>query len=186
MAKEHKFWKLLRRGETMNLKLFKGRFDFYLNKRTNKEERMVVMHSRDAANVLAVTKDGKVVMVRQFRFGIEEDTIEVPGGLVEKGEDPMIAAQRELLEETGYSGGEWQSLDFIHSNPVYMYGMIHQYLAVGVEKTAEQELDSGENIEVIEVDPAELKTFYKNGSIRHPHSMTCISKVFDLYEKVKI
>ena len=70
---ENKFWKLLRKGETTDMKLFKGRFDFYLNKRTGKEERMVVMHSRDAANVLALTKEGKIVMVKQFRFGIEED-----------------------------------------------------------------------------------------------------------------
>lgn len=183
---ENKFWKLLRKGETTDLKLFKGRFDFYLNKRTGKEERMVVMHSRDAANVLALTKEGKIVMVKQFRFGIEEDTIEVPGGLVEKGEDPMVAAQRELLEETGYSGGKWSSLGYIHSNPVYMRGMIHQYLAVGVEKTDAQTLDAGENIEVLEITPEELKVFYKNESLRHPHTMTCISKVFDLYEKVKV
>lgn len=186
MAKEHKYWKLLRRGELIPLKLFKGHFDFYLNKRTGKEEKMIVVRSRDAGNVVAITKEGKVVMVRQFRFGIEADTIEVPGGLIEKGEDSMEAVKRELLEETGYSGGKWQFLQTIQSNPVYMDGLIHQYLAVGVEKTGEQHLDPGENIEVEEMSEADLKEAFESGIMRHPHSLTGLMRVFDFFGKVEV
>lgn len=186
MKKEHKYWKLLRRGELIPLKLFKGHFDYYLNKRTGKEEKMIVVRSRDAGNVVAITKEGKAVMVRQFRFGIEADTIEIPGGLIEKGEDPMEAVKRELLEETGYSGGEWQFLQTIESNPVYMDGLIHQYVAVGVEKTGAQHLDPGENIEVEEMSEADLKDAFESGIMRHPHTLTGLMRVFDFFGKVKI
>lgn len=183
MSKEHKYWKLLRSGDLMNLKLFKGHFDYYLNKRTGKEEKMIVVRSRDAANVVAITKEGKAVMVKQYRFGIKDDTIEVAGGLVDKGEDPLEAAKRELAEETGYTGGEWQFLQTIQSNPVYMDGLIHQYIATGVKKTTEQKLDPGENIEVIEMTESDLQKAYQEGTIRHPHTMTGLMKVYDLYGK---
>jgi ADP-ribose pyrophosphatase len=97
---------------------------------------------------------------------------------------PLEAAQRELAEETGYTGGKWTFLQSIQSNPVFMNNQIHQFLAVGVEKTEEQNLDEGENIEVELHDPSFLKKAYEEGLIRHPHTMTAILRVFDLWEKV--
>lgn len=179
-------WKLLRRGEPIDLKLFKARFDWYLNERNGREIKMVVVDSQDAVNVVALTGEGNLVLVRQFRFGVELDTLELPGGLVEPGESSLTAARRELEEETGYTGGAWQLLHVVQSNPVFMNSYIHQYLAVGVTKSGEVHLDDGENIEVVELSPSEMKDAYENGLIRHPHTLSGLAKVFDLWEKVKL
>jgi ADP-ribose pyrophosphatase len=68
------------------------------------ERDFVVIASADWCNVIAVTPDGKLVLVRQFRFGIEEFSLEIPGGIIDPGETPVAAAVRELREETGYVG----------------------------------------------------------------------------------
>jgi 8-oxo-dGTP pyrophosphatase MutT (NUDIX family) len=183
---DHPKWKFLRRGEAIDLKLFKARFDWYVNLRNGLEVKMVAVDSKDAVNVVAMTPSGKMVMVRQFRFGIEADTLELPGGLVDEGETPEFAAKRELLEETGYSGGTWKFLHTIQSNPVFMNNRIYQFLAVGVEKTAALSLDEGENIEVLEMTLDELKAAYRTELLRHPHTLTALTKVFDLWEKESV
>lgn len=177
-------WELTRKGEAIDLKLFQARFDWYLNKRTGKEEKMVFVDADDAVCVVALDKTGKVILVRQFRFGVEKDTLEAPGGLVDEGETPLDAAKRELEEETGYTGGEWTFLQTVQSNPVFMNNQIHQFLAVGVEKTKNLKLDNGENIEVELHEPEYLKTAYEKGLVRHPHTLTALLRVFDLWEKV--
>jgi 8-oxo-dGTP pyrophosphatase MutT (NUDIX family) len=179
-------WELIRKGEFIDLKLFKARFDWYLNKRNNEEDKMVFLDAADAVCVVALTTNGTLLLVKQFRFGVEEETLEAPGGLVDADEDKLIAAQRELREETGFTGGNWTFLQTIQSNPVFMNNYIHQYLAVGVEKTDELKLDIGENIEVVEIQPEDLKDLYEKGLIRHPHTMTALLKVFDLWEKVPL
>jgi 8-oxo-dGTP pyrophosphatase MutT (NUDIX family) len=75
------------------------------------------VHVRDWVNIVALTPEGEVVLVRQFRFGIETLSLEVPGGVIEAGEDPVAAGLRELREETGYVGERGRLIASIHPNP---------------------------------------------------------------------
>ncbi|MBQ8521679.1 MAG: NUDIX hydrolase [Bacteroides sp.] len=99
-------------------------------------------------NVIAVTKDDKMVLVRQYRHALGRTSFEIVAGVVEKDEAPLKAAQRELLEETGYTGGEWKELMCISANPSTMTNLTHCFLAEGVEKTTAQHLDACEDLEV--------------------------------------
>ena len=99
-------------------------------------------------NVIAITKEGRMVLVRQYRHGLGRTCFELVAGCVEDGEDPMDAAKRELLEETGYSGGEWEETMSFSCNASAMNNISHSFVAVGVERTKKQNLDATEDIEV--------------------------------------
>ena len=99
-------------------------------------------------NVIAITRDGRFVMVGQYRHGLQDVFMELVAGTCEQGEDPLAAAQRELLEETGYAGGEWTPYGVLSANPTSMNNLSHIFLATGVERVAEQHLDDTEDIAV--------------------------------------
>ncbi len=102
----------------------------------------------DWVNVVAITAQNEVVLVRQYRHGNEQVHFELPGGVADPGEDFLEGAQRELLEETGYSGGEWSFWMDLSPNPATHTNTCHIFLAVGVEKTGQQDLDHTEEIAV--------------------------------------
>ena len=107
-----------------------------------------VLEYPDWVNIIAVTKDGQIVMERQYRHGLGKTCYEIPCGVIEEGESPLEAARRELLEETGYAGGEWKAWMTLSPNPATSTNLAHSFLAIGVEKVAEQSLDATEDIEV--------------------------------------
>ena len=100
-------------------------------------------------NVIAITRQGDFVMIRQYRHGYDEVLTELCAGVVEDGESPLEAARRELLEETGYGGGSWQETITIGQNPSICNNMTHCFTATGVERVSDQHLDAGEDIEVL-------------------------------------
>lgn len=107
-----------------------------------------VLEYPDWVNVIAITKDGYFVMERQYRHALGCTCYELPCGVMEEGETPLDAAQRELEEETGYAGGEWKKLIVLSANPSTMTNLTHCFLATEVEKTSEQHLDATEELEV--------------------------------------
>ena len=114
-------------------------------------------------NVIAITKEGDMVLVRQYRHALGRTNFELVAGVLEKGEDPLVAAQRELLEETGYSGGEWKELMQLSANSSTMTTLTHCFLAEGVEKTALQNLDASEDLEVYVFSQEEVKQKLQQG-----------------------
>ena len=114
-------------------------------------------------NVIAITKEGDMVLVRQYRHALGRTNFELVAGGLEKGEDPLVAAQRELLEETGYSGGEWKELMQLSANSSTMTNLTHCFLAEGVEKTALQNLDASEDLEVYVFSQEEVKQKLQQG-----------------------
>ncbi|HXN40209.1 MAG TPA: NUDIX hydrolase, partial [Myxococcaceae bacterium] len=95
-------WKRLRSGPALDFKVLKIREDLVADPRDGSEHARVVIESPEWVNIIPITPEGKVVLIRQFRSGIWSDTLEIPGGMVESGEEPIDAAKRELEEETGY------------------------------------------------------------------------------------
>lgn len=128
---------------------------------------------------LALTKDNKVVMVKQYRHGIEEVLIETPGGVVDEGEDSITAIKRELKEETGY---EFESVEFlgkISANPSTHNNYLHMFLLKGGEKVGEQELDDTEDVEVFICTIDELKELVKENKIIQSLHVSCILYAFN-------
>lgn len=124
-----------------------------------------VLEYPDWVNVIAVTTDGQIIMEQQYRHGMGILSTELPCGVAEKGEDPLAAAQRELLEETGYGKGKWTKLMTIAPNPGSMNNLTHCYLAVGVEKIATPSLDETEELRVMLKSREEVKQLLTEGKI---------------------
>ncbi|MGH7739321.1 MAG: NUDIX hydrolase, partial [bacterium] len=92
----------------------------------------------------------EVLLVSQYRHGSGAESLEIPGGAVDrKDASPLDAAKRELLEETGYQAAEWISLGAVRPNPAILDNRCHFYLALGVERVAELNLDEAEELECI-------------------------------------
>jgi ADP-ribose diphosphatase len=126
-----------------------------------------IIEFRSWANVVALTKNGDVVLVKQYRHGVCESLLEFPGGVVEDDEDPIEGAKRELLEETGYSSSTLIQVGQFYPNPALQTNTLHCFLALDAEKVGEQNLDAGEDIEVHLVPLDELVVMTKRGEFRH-------------------
>ena len=98
-------------------------------------------------NIIPITEDGKFVMVTQYRHAIGRILTEIPAGIMEKTDaTPLAAAQRELLEETGYGGGEWEEIAQFSGNAATTDNITHCFLARGVKRIGRQDFDSGEDL----------------------------------------
>jgi ADP-ribose pyrophosphatase len=124
-----------------------------------------VVERPDAAIVFPLTSEGEVVLVRQYRPPLERMELGLPAGLVEEGEKPEAAARRELLEETGYSGGEWEPLGSVSSSPSLKDNWAYLFLARGVEETSEPDPDEHELVEVVRVSVGDLPGLIRGGEI---------------------
>lgn len=126
-----------------------------------------VLEYNNWINVLAITKDRQFVFVRQYRHGAAEVDFELCAGFIEDNDpSPLVAAQRELLEETGYGNGEWAEFTRLSANPSTHNNITYCYLAEGVEKISEQQLDESEFISAHLLSIEEVKELLDTGKIR--------------------
>ena len=138
------------------------------NPRNNYEMDFLLIGCADWAGVIPVTPDGRLVLVRQYRHGINEASLEIPAGVVDADDsDFSIAARRELREETGYDCEVLEPLGYVHPNPGMMPVRCHIFLARGVTPMHSQRLDEGEDIEVILLEPEKLRSEIEQGRITH-------------------
>lgn len=174
-------WTVVDSTEGPDLILFKARYDFCEHPRSGAVLRRIVLESVDWVNMVALAADGRSIMVRQYRFGVGYSTLETPGGMVDPGEDPLAAAQRELREETGYTGGTWHYLGAVEPNPAFHDHLCHHFLARDVVPTHGQALSGGEAIRVELMTEADLRAAVQSGELRHALALSALSRVFPLW-----
>lgn len=150
-----------------SFRIFNLRMDRSVSPRTGEEHDFVVLESTPWVNVIALTDREEVVLIHQYRHGIRDLTLEIPGGLVEDGDGPPAAAKRELMEETGYRSEEWIDLGFVHPNPAIHDNRCHTYLALGAKPDGAQSLDDKEDIAVILKPLDEVPRLIREGAITH-------------------
>lgn len=161
-----KEWELLESKVDKDYQVFRIQSELAISPRTKKIGQFYTIDTRDWVNVIPVTNDGRVVMIKQYRHGSKEVTLEIPGGLVDE-EDPREAAQRELLEETGYAGEKAQHLGSVNPNPAIFNNLCHTYLIENAREVAEKALDPNEDIEVVLVPAGEIPDIVAGGAITH-------------------
>jgi 8-oxo-dGTP pyrophosphatase MutT (NUDIX family) len=131
------------------------------------EKDFVVVAPTDWCNVLALTADGHLVLVRQFRFGIDGFSLEIPGGVMEAGEDPIEAGLRELREETGFTGARARLLGSVNPNPAIQSNQCHFVLVEDAVQSAALEWDADEEIAVTTVPVDDVLAHARAGGITH-------------------
>lgn len=126
-----------------------------------------VVEAPDWINVVPLTPDGRVVMIRQFRFGTDEITLEIPGGMCDPGESPPTSAIRELREETGYASDVVEPLGWVHPNPAVQSNRCHSFVARDVRQVGPPDPDPNEAFEIVLHDLAEVPALIASGAITH-------------------
>lgn len=160
-------WELIQHDSTTDYGIFRSRVDQLRSPRTGHVLRRVVLETPDWINVVARTEEGQYILVRQVRHGIAAPSLEIPAGIVESGEAPQAAAERELLEETGYQARSIRSLGAVFPNPAFQNNTCHLFLAEGCRRVSEPELDAGEDIRVELWSPSDVLEATRDGRIRH-------------------
>lgn len=123
----------------------------------------------DWVNVVPFTLEGKIIMLRQYRHGTKEWHWELPGGAMSfhAGENPLMAAQRELLEETGYASSRWENKGAHRPNPALQGNQMHTFVAYDCVRTSDLKLDPFEDLTIHEVSQEEVKELIRTKQINH-------------------
>lgn len=160
-------WTLLGSRYVSDHRVFRVRHDRYRFEPSGRERDFVVLDASDWVNVVPMTAQGEVILVRQYRHGVRRACLEIPGGMVDGNESPQEAAVRELEEETGFAPQEVRLLGRIDPNPAIQGNSCHMFLAEGCRRVAEPQWDPFEHIEVLLRPRSEIPDLIRRGQISH-------------------
>ncbi len=162
-----KRWQRLRSEPHAKTRIFDVSREIYQHPDRSKEQDFFVINAPDWVNVVALTTDLRLVLVRQFRYGIDEFSLEIPGGVIDRGEDPIVAGLRELREETGYVGGQARLLGSVHPNPAMQNNRCHLVLVENVQMESALEWDPDEELETTLMPVDDVYAMAYRGDITH-------------------
>ena len=159
-------WAIKQRIDGPKLPLFEVDLTTFVNPRNNFELEAIVLHARPTINIICLTTDHQFVLVEQFRFGAERFFTELPAGIIDEGELPIEAAQRELMEETGYLSHDWTLLGTSFINPSYVDNVCHHFLAKDATFAGKASNEDSEDIAVRLFPFAERSRLLTDGTIQ--------------------
>lgn len=136
-----------------------------------------------SACAVALTEENEVILIKQYRYPLNETLLEIPGGFIDAGEKPMQAIERELLEETGYSFSSVHYLGITAANPGLLDNITYMFIALGGKKTATQSLDANEEIEIVLKPLPEVKAMLQHNEIKQSMHALCMFYAFDFMKK---
>jgi len=178
-----KLWKIISSKRDKSYRIFSIRTDRAISPRTGEENDFFILESSSWVNVIPLTPENEVVMVRQYRHGISDVTLEIPGGLVEPDDTSEGAAERELCEETGFRALEIISLGSVHPNPAIQNNVCYTFLAKDVFLAGDQHQDEKEDIEVLLKPLSEIPGLIRAGEITHSLVLVAFYRFFMEYRK---
>ncbi len=160
-------WEILFSRQDSSYSIFQIRTDRARSPRTGRDHDFYILESADWVNVIPVTPLEEVVLIRQYRHGTQENTLEIPGGIVEPGDTPEGAARKELVEETGYMDRGMTYLGYVHPNPAILNNRCHTFLARDVFMSGDQSQDDKEDIEVLLHPLSDVTRLIRENRITH-------------------
>ena len=162
-----KKWNVVNSEQLESNKIFSVRKDTSVSPITGNEHDFFVVEAPDWINVVAITEHDEVILIEQYRHGIQSVTVEIPGGMVDPGEEPLQTAKRELLEETGYAGNNWVSIGEVFPNPAMQNNKCYTFLATNCKKVGEPNFDTTEDILTYTKPSSEIPKLVAEGKITH-------------------
>jgi 8-oxo-dGTP pyrophosphatase MutT (NUDIX family) len=160
-------WKIVRRERVSEHGVFSVSELLAQHITSQNHKKFSVISCPDWVNVMCLTPDDDLVLVRQFRPGVEQVTLEIPGGVVDPGEDPLHGAMRELSEETGYEAKRWFELGTTAPNPALQSNTCHHWLALDAAASTVRHPDPDEQISVLTCPLARVPDLVRKGEISH-------------------
>ncbi len=161
-------WKILNKYREYDARIFTLFKKEVKSEGLNRTGHFYTLEVVDWINVIAIDKAGDVILVKQYRHGTEANSLEVPGGAVDASDtDPLEAAQRELMEETGYTSDKWTLLGKVSANPAIMNNFCYCYVAEECEKTHPTNMDAFEEIEIEKYPQDKFLNLVRIGEIHH-------------------
>jgi 8-oxo-dGTP pyrophosphatase MutT (NUDIX family) len=178
-----KSWQRLDSETVYTCRIFSLRKDRNRSPRDGNEHDFFVLESGDWVNIIPITADNHIVLIHQHRHGINDVTLEIPGGMVDADDpSPLHAARREMQEETGYDSDDVIQIGAIHPNPAIQENRCHTFLARNVEKRFDTHFDTTEEAEVILVPAVQIPDLVRQGKITHALVVTAFYW-YDLWQR---
>lgn len=160
-------WQKLRSEPHATTRIFDVTRAIYRHPQRSQEQDFFVINAPDWVNVVALTPEQHLVLVRQFRFGTNDFSLEIPGGVMDEGEDAISAGLRELREETGYTGTRSRLLGRVHPNPAMQSNRCHLILVEDARRLENLEWDPDEEFEIMTKPVDEVYALAQSGGITH-------------------
>jgi 8-oxo-dGTP pyrophosphatase MutT (NUDIX family) len=161
-------WERLGADVVYECRIFSLRRERSRFSRDGGEHEFHVLEAPEWVNIVPLTPDRQVVLVRQWRHGVRQHTLEIPGGMVDRDDpSPLVAARREMVEETGYDGERVEPLGVVHPNPAIQENHVHVFVAHDVTLTRAPQFDTTEETEVVLAPLASVPDLIREGAITH-------------------